>query len=125
VLTSVSTIETTSITMEEKMKIDFREFDKNELVMACNEMLKHNMLQSMEPYLVKKLNLAKYNRLAKKFNDAGEKYNLFVVKDASQQSKKHELYTRAMRLKIELNKHIEKMQNLKMITKDEANELTA
>ncbi|MGE4510622.1 MAG: hypothetical protein AB7D43_05935 [Sulfurimonadaceae bacterium] len=100
--------------------IDFREFNKDELVMACNELLEHNMLGGMELYLVKKLNSAKYNRLAREFNKKAEEYNASSAKD-----ERHKLYTRAMIAKTELDKHIEKMKKLNMLTEEEANELTA
>lgn len=109
----------------EKM-IDFKEFNKNEVIFAAEKLLEFNLLPSMEEHISRMLNKMKFQRLTDARNDIAIKINRLLdeKESASRNIKITGLVVKLRPADDARDKQLQKMLDLKIITQEEFNDLS-
>jgi hypothetical protein len=106
--------------------IDFKEFNKDELIVAAEKLLEFNMLPSMEEHISRILNNMKFNRLTDARNNLAIKLKKKLEERKTRQrgidiSKLYKAFDTADKQR---EVQLEKLLELKMISQEDFNNLS-
>lgn len=106
--------------------IDFKEFNKNEVIIAAEKLLEFNMLPSMEEHIARMLNNMKFERLTDKRNNIAIEINRLLDE---KETESRNIQILGLRMKIsgaddERERQLKKMLDLKIISQEDYNRLS-